>query len=421
VTVRQRAIVSSCLVACSLAAGVTVGAHAAQRPHAAADFRLAGPKITETHVNGPGFGSAVALSSSGRIALVSDAGGAWFFAREGARWGQQGPLITTPGEPPTIPGSGSYSGFGSAIALSGDGSTALISAPVLGSVWAFARQGTRWVEQGPALTSSDQLLGCGSGGFGASLALSANGRIALVGDNLGDCGAGAVWAFTRSGTAWTKGVKLVPSDAVGGQEYFGDSVALSANGDTALIGGPNDRPDSPNPPSSGKGAVWVFTRTGTQWTQAGPKITLPHETGEDGFGFLVALSADGRTALIDATNRTWAITSRGASTITPGNERLTMLPIAVAGNSLALSANGRVALVGDQVLGAYGGALVFTTSTSGGTFAQRPQLLGPGNLSGERAVTFGTSVALSASGDTALVGDTAFDLRGAVWTFSRSP
>ena len=49
---------------------------------------------------------------------------------------------------------------------------------------------------------------------------------------------GAAWVFTRSGSTWSQqGSKLLPNDESGEGE-FGDSVALSANGANALVGGP---------------------------------------------------------------------------------------------------------------------------------------------------------------------------------------
>jgi hypothetical protein len=111
---------------------------------------------------------------------------------------------------------------------------------------------------GPKLTPSDE---SGKGFFGDSVALSADGNTALVGawrDDRGsacnNCGYGAVWVFTRSGSTWTqRGAKLTPSDE-SGRGDFGLSVALSANGNTALIGAPED--------NNGRGAAWVFTRSG---------------------------------------------------------------------------------------------------------------------------------------------------------------
>jgi hypothetical protein len=66
-------------------------------------------------------------------------------------------------------------------------------------------------------------------------------------------------------------------------------VALSPDGNTALIGGPGD--------NSSAGAAWVFTRSGSTWTQQGKKLTVANETGGSQFGSSVALSANGNTAL----------------------------------------------------------------------------------------------------------------------------
>src|SRR5262249_55586715 len=126
----------------------------------------------------------------------------------------------------------------------------------------------------------------GDGQFGTSVALSSDGSTALIGGP-GDAGA---WVFTRSGSTWTQqGSMLAPSDATGGSG-FGMSVALSANGNTALIGGGSDH--------SGVGAAWAFTRSGSTWTQQGSKLTGMGETGQGGFGQSVSLSADGSNALI---------------------------------------------------------------------------------------------------------------------------
>ena len=67
-------------------------------------------------------------------------------------------------------------------------------------------------------------------------------------------------------------------------------MALSENGDTALIGGLGDDALS--------GAAWVFKRTAGVWTQQGEKLTGSGESGEGEFGEAVALSASGDTALI---------------------------------------------------------------------------------------------------------------------------
>ncbi len=71
--------------------------------------------------------------------------------------------------------------------------------------------------------------------------------------------------FTRSGSTWTQqGGKLTGAGEVG-NPWFGYTVALSGDGKTALIGGWLD--------SNWKGAAWVFTRSGSTWTQQGEKLT----------------------------------------------------------------------------------------------------------------------------------------------------
>ena len=72
-------------------------------------------------------------------------------------------------------------------------------------------------------------------------------------------------------------------------------MALSGDGKTALIGGWLDE--------NWKGSAWVFTRSGSTWSQQGPKLTgAEDEIGEGMFGTNVALSADGNTALIGGWN-----------------------------------------------------------------------------------------------------------------------
>ncbi len=144
-----------------------------------------------------------------------------------------------------------------------------------------------FVQQGGALTGSGET---GNGRVGASVALSADGNTALVGGNFDNSDVGAAWVFTRSGETWTQqGSKLTGSGEVGAGR-FGSSVALSDDGNTALIGGWAD--------NGSDGAAWVFTRSGGSWSQQGAKLTGAGETGSGRFGMSVALSDSGNTALV---------------------------------------------------------------------------------------------------------------------------
>ncbi len=142
------------------------------------------------------------------------------------------------------------------------------------------------VQDGSKLTGKGE---SGKGEFGWSVAISANGTTALVGGPRGNTTGGAAWVFTRTGTTWTQqGEKLVPSEVTPSNE-FGYSVALSAEGNTALIGARG---------APGGGGAWVFTRSGSTWTQQA-ELKGEGEVGAPEFGRAVALSAEGNIALVE--------------------------------------------------------------------------------------------------------------------------
>jgi hypothetical protein len=283
-----------------------------------------GQKLTGGEEGNSQDGVYVALSADGNTALIGgpgdndDAGAAWVFTRSGGVWSQQGPKLTGRGET-------KETGFGVSVALSADGNTALIGAPGdngglfgKGAAWVFTRSDGIWTQQGEKLVG-DCTGSCANEGtgeienawFGYNVALSADGDTALIGGFRDNDWQGAAWVFTRSGSTWSQqGEKLV-GDCTGscadegtgetGEGMFGTMVALSADGNTALIGAWNDDNVLPgNEHYSGKGAAWVFTRSGSTWTQQGEKLTGGGEAGEGEFGTNVALSADGGTALIGA-------------------------------------------------------------------------------------------------------------------------
>jgi hypothetical protein len=133
---------------------------------------------------------------------------------------------------------------------------------------------TQTFQQQPKLVGTGAV---GSGNQGISVALSADGTTAIVGGpgpNNADRDrspfvrpAGAAWVFTRSGGVWRQqGGKLVgtTSEYGGGLWSQGASVAVSADGNTAIVGGPSDNRTT--------GAAWVFTRSGDVWTPQRNKL-----------------------------------------------------------------------------------------------------------------------------------------------------
>jgi hypothetical protein len=381
-----------------------------------------GAKLTPSGESGPGsFGVSVALSADGNTALVggdSDArnnGAAWVFTRSAGTWSQQGGTLT---------GGGATAGaaFGSSVALSANGDTALIGgdfdgAGGAGAAWVFTRAGATWTQQGNKLTGAGATSGAG---FGSSVALSADGNTALAGGPTNGSGdAGAAWAFSRSNGTWSPlGSTLVATGESAAGE-FGNSVALSADGVTALVGGSND--------TGGRGAAWAFVLNSGSFGQQA-RLTPSDEAGTGAFATSVALSSDGNTALIGGpSDGTGAQAGEGAAWVFTRTQSIwsqqgTKLTAADAaagsglGSGVALSSEGNVALVGGQ--GDSGGAgAAWLFARSGAAWAQQGgKLTGQGeSLVG----TFGSSVALSADGQTAMIGGKNDNGgAGAAWAFA---
>jgi hypothetical protein len=298
------------------------------------------------------FGNAVAVSADGNTVIVGDPGecgygldncehgAAYVFTRSDSTWTQQAELHGGPG-------------FGGAVALSGDGNTALVGAGMSGyygffysadgnaQPTVFSRSGTVWTEQATLSASG------ASGHFdnlGHALALSANGHTALVGDPTQNEEAGAAYVFTGSGSTWTQQAELTGSDELQGW-HFGASVALSASGQTAIVGAP----------APGAGSAYVFADSGSSWTQQSELTPDDAEVKSfDGwFGDAVALDSEGNVALVGAP---WAEEDFGAVYAFAGEESnwaqlgefvlANATPYDYFGDAVALNGEGNVALIG---------------------------------------------------------------------------
>ena len=129
--------------------------------------------------------------------------------------------------------------------------------------------GAQFVAQGAKLAGAGAVGAAGQQGTGA--ALSSDGNTALVGGPGDNNGTGAVWVFTRSNGVWTQqGNKIVGTGAAG-SALQGASVSVSADGNTAIVGGPSD--------NGFAGAAWVFTRTNGVWSQQGGKLVGTNAAG----------------------------------------------------------------------------------------------------------------------------------------------
>jgi hypothetical protein len=384
-----------------------------------------GQPITAPAGTGQFFGARVAMSADGSTALISiqdpelSSGSAFVFVRQGSTWSEQAQLTGSEGAAEACVTEDSDC-FWSSVALSSDGDTAIIGAPLAaeghGMAWVFTRTGATWSQQGPPLTGAGEW---GKSHFGRAVALSADGSTALVAGPSDHVQGGAVWVFTRSEGTWSQqGEKLTGNGEVG-EGYFGGDLALAADGNTALIGAPGDAEHA--------GAAWVFTRSGTTWTGPQQKLTGGAEEGAAGhFGSSVALSAEGTEALVGARRddegkgAVWAFADSGFAWIQQGHKLTGGEEIGPGefGYAIAMSADGGTALIGGPRDKAHTGA-IWLFQRSSETWAQSQEKgTGGGETSGG---WFGESVALSANGQSALIGGSFDNLKaGAAWSFAES-
>ena len=244
------------------------------------------------------------------------------------------------------------------------------------------------------------------------------------GSSDGLAGAGAVYIFSRSmpgvgmpAPAWGLRARLEGSSPAA-KMAFGASLALSANGRTLAVGAPEERSnargingDAANRDAYGAGAAYIFMDTGSTWSQQAyiksrntpAKVETCSRLDISGtavfpctpqhFGFSVALSADGNLLAVGAPEE-------GAN-FTPGS-------------AAVLSG---LSFTGETIFGGGVGA-VHTFARNNGGWAEQAQL--PGSSADPTMARFGAVVALSSDG-TVLAANTDKDISvlthlGGVWS-----
>jgi hypothetical protein len=337
-------------------------------------------KLTGNDLNGTAeLGWSVALSADGNTAIVGgpgdndSTGAVWVFTRSGSTWSQQGPKLTgtnATGAGCAQPGVVGSAELGYSVAVSGDGNTAIVGGwadnDALGAAWVFTRSSGAWSQSVAKL--------CGSGATdttnimqGFSVALSDDGTTAIVGGpNDGaitnaagtttNAATGAAWVFTQSGGIWSQqGDKQVGTTGAKSESEQGFSVALSGDGNTAIVGAPGEETlPSGATVAMSNGAAWVFTRSGTTWTPQQKLVGTSATTSNPGKGFSVMLSGDGNAALVGGptdnanTGAAWVFVNSGGTWNQNGNTLIGTGAVGGAGQatSVALSGDGTTAIIG---------------------------------------------------------------------------
>jgi hypothetical protein len=186
----------------------------------------------------------------------------------------------------------------------------------------FVRNGGVWSQQAYVKASNSQGgIGFGLGDvFGVSMALSGDGDTLAVGAVFEDSSAtgidgnqadesamdaGAVYVFVRDGVGWSQQAYVKSSNTEAG-DVFGQSVALSGDGDTLAVGAPSEDGSATGIDGNqadnsaiASGAAYVFVRDGADWSQQA-YIKASNTDAQDWFGGSVALSGDGDTLVVGA-------------------------------------------------------------------------------------------------------------------------
>ncbi|WP_076350093.1 beta strand repeat-containing protein [Paludisphaera borealis] len=138
--------------------------------------------------------------------------------------------------------------------------------------------------------------------FGYAVGMNGDGTELIIGSkgvNIGfNNGQGVAYVFTRTGTSWSQTARLTASDGAAG-DSLGFAVALSLDGATAVVGAPNAAIGN----NTHQGAVYVYSRSGSSWTQT-QKVSASDGAAEAFFGSAVSTSGDGAVFVVGVPNAT---------------------------------------------------------------------------------------------------------------------
>jgi len=410
-------------------------------------------------------GNATGIDGNSTNNLAIFSGAVYVYIRDGASWNQQAYIKASNSE------AGDY--FGYSVALAADGNTLAVgayleasktagidgdqadnSASGSGAVYVFSRDGVNWSQQAYVKASNTQANDL----FGTSVALAANGNTLAVGatdedsiatgiegsqsDNTAGA-SGAVYVFIRNGASWSQQAYVKASNTDASDE-FGTSVTLAADGNTLAVGAQIeasnatgiDGAQSDNS-ASGSGAVYIFIRSGTTWTQQA-YVKASNTEASDRFGYSVALAASGNTLAVgarledsnatgidgnqgdnsaDASGAVYVFTRNGAgwsqqAYVKASNTDATdffgrSIALTADGNTLAVVAaredSNATGINGDQTDNSAidSGAVYLFTRDAAGAWLQQAYVKASNTEAGDQ---FGTSVALAADGNTLAVG-----------------
>ncbi len=362
------------------------------------------------------LGQSVSVSSVGTVAVVGEpeanagAGAAAVYEDSDGAWSLVQRLTPT--------GELGDGRFGAAVSMDGSGQALIVGAPDddggVGAAWTFAISDGVWSQQGELLARGET----GPGQFGASVAIASGGMLALVGAPMSDAGEGQVFTFDYDSSDGWYFFQHMDRSGVSGAARFGASVALSNNAGVALVGAPGA--------SSGDGAVYPFGHyyESPLWID-GNEIQSPAPGSGEAFGSSVAVSFAGQLLVIGAPLGGGGPGAAYLYTRSGLQQAAFSDPSASTGGGFGTSVAIAGMSMDQVVVGAPAdddgtGAVYDFDNSHGGDWLGAGAAVLPGTVP-QSGDGYGTSVAISADGSTAFAGAPgADDGAGAITSFTSS-
>lgn len=239
------------------------------------------------------FGWEVGVSDNGNIIVVSsykldvdgipDAGSVYVYEKSGSTWIET--QILSANDKVT------EQEFGHKVAISGDGTTIAASAvsdnSYRGAVYTFEKSGSTWTQTQKIISANP----ANYGRFGEALSLNQNGSIMVVGANAepvnGVSIAGSAYVYNKVGSTWSLAKRLVASDYAAGDK-FGDTVKISTDGTTIVVGSTQEDPSN----ISNAGSAYIFQFSNSDWSEV-QKLVTSDPQASDWVGYAIDMSSDG--------------------------------------------------------------------------------------------------------------------------------
>ena len=287
------------------------------------------------------FGWSVALSKDGNTLAVgslgqaseglgagstsSNSGSVSVYERKASGWVQKAVLLPSNGAP--------NNQFGSAVSLSADGAVLAVGARALnsnsGAAYVFSFSNGEWIQTAYIAPPNGSVAIW----FGDTISLSLDGKTLAIGSlqensasvgingdplNYGANNAGAVYVYVANGNDWLQQAYIKASNT-DSNDFFSRSIDISGDGNTLAVGAALESSSSRginqnqnDNSAQGSGAVYVFVRNGTVWSQQAYIKSSNSEAG-DNFGWSVSLSTDGNFLAVGAHAEDSSVTGIGSN------------------------------------------------------------------------------------------------------------